>query len=114
MGYLIKRIIKHLGHSVEWVTNFETALKKINQEDYDIILSDYKMPSMNGDMFYKKIIKLEKSLEDRLIFITGDTINTKTQRFLRSINVPYLSKPFNIDELNSTIQSVALKMADVE
>lgn len=114
MGYLIQRIIKHLGHSVDWVTNFELALQKINQEDYDVILSDYKMPSMSGDMFYKKIIKLEKSLEDRLIFITGDTVNQKTQRFLKSIKVPYLSKPFNIDELNNTIQNVASKSVATE
>jgi len=114
MGYLIQRIIKHLGHSVDWVTNFETALQKIDQQDYDIILSDYKMPTMNGDIFYKKIIKLEKSLEERLIFITGDTINHQTQRFLKSINVPYLSKPFNIDELKNTIQNVASKAVAAE
>ena len=109
MGYLIQRIVKHLGHNVDWVTNFESALQKMDEEEYDVILSDFKMPKMTGDTFYKQVTKKNKAFENRLVFITGDTVNIKTQKFLNSIKVPYLSKPFNIEDLRKTIIQIAGK-----
>jgi len=103
MGYLLKRIVRHWGSSVDWVTSFETALDKIENENYDLILSDFKMPRMNGETFYNEICIRKKHLTKKMIFITGDTVSTKTIKFLERIKAPYLTKPFHIEELKKTI-----------
>ena len=62
MGYLIQRVVKSWGFKVDWVTNCELALKKIDEEKYDIILSDFKMPRMSGEKFYHEIAKKKQNL----------------------------------------------------
>jgi len=106
MGYLIKRIVTYLGYSVEWVTDCETALKRIEEQHYDVILSDFKMPNMTGDEFYYRLAAINRDILGRLVFITGDTINLKTLRFLTANAIPYLSKPFDIRELEIAIRNI--------
>jgi CheY-like chemotaxis protein len=109
MGYLIQRVVKSWGFKVDWVTNCEAALRKIDEVQYDVILSDFKMPQMSGEKFYHEIAKKKHILINRLVFITGDTINTKTIKFFKSINVPYLTKPFEIQKLKETISDIVFK-----
>jgi CheY-like chemotaxis protein len=99
MGYVIQRIVRHLGYDVEWVTSCEIALEKIRETRYDVILSDFLMPSMNGQRFYEEIARLQPAMLKRIIFVTGDTISAPTMKFLKSAEVPFLSKPFKIEEL---------------
>jgi DNA-binding response OmpR family regulator len=106
IGYLIQRVVDLLGYQVEWVTNCETALQKIHEKDYDVIISDFKFPQMNGDVFYMELAKKKRNLTKRLIFLTGDILNNQTIQFLESFQIPYLSKPFSIDKLKEMIESV--------
>jgi CheY-like chemotaxis protein len=107
MGYVIQRIVRHFGYQVEWVTSCETALEKIRSERYDVILSDFRMPTMNGERFYETVASLDQTLLKKLIFITGDTISATTLTFLKKVGVPFLSKPFKIEELEKIIRKVA-------
>lgn len=108
MGYVIQRVVRHLGYQVEWVTDCETALARIETERFDAILSDFRLPSMSGERFYEEIGLRDKKLLKKLVFITGDTISTKTVKYLRKTEVPYLSKPFKIEELERILQNIAL------
>jgi len=107
MGYVIQRIVKHLGYEVDWVTSCETALEKIRRGRYDVILSDFKTPTMDGERFYDEVAGLDNSLLKKMIFITGDTVSHSTLRFFKRAEVPFLSKPFRIDELEKLIQQAA-------
>lgn len=103
MGYVIQRIVRHLGYDVEWVTTCEAAIEKIRETRYDVILSDFLMPSMNGQRFYEEIARLQPAMLKRIIFVTGDTISTPTMQFLKTTQVPFLSKPFKIEELEALL-----------
>jgi CheY-like chemotaxis protein len=103
MGYVIQRIVRHLGYDVDWVTSCETALEKIRETRYDVILSDFLMPSMNGQRFYEEIGRLQPAMLKRIVFVTGDTISAPTMKFLKSTEVPFLSKPFKIEELEALL-----------
>jgi CheY-like chemotaxis protein len=107
MGYVIQRIVRHLGYEVDWVTSCESALEKIRRGRYDVILSDFKTPTMDGERFYDEIASLDESLLKKMIFITGDTVSVSTIRFFKRVDVPFLSKPFKIDELEKLIQQAA-------
>ena len=106
MGYVIQRIVRHLGYHVDWVTSCETALERIQKENYDVILSDFRMPNMSGERFYQEIADRDHGLLKRLIFVTGDTVSINTLQFLRKTDVPFLSKPFKIDDLEKALLKV--------
>lgn len=74
-------------------------------KDIDIIFSDMKMPEMNGIEF---ITKVKEQYPDKKCFIlTGFEITDEIKEALNSgLILKYFSKPFNIDEIQSTLQAV--------
>ena len=60
---------------------------------------------MNGDAFYDALAARNKDLVRRVVFITGDTVSSSTVKFFKRSQVPYLSKPFDINELTALIQT---------
>jgi CheY-like chemotaxis protein len=81
------------GYDVETVGSGKEALKRIESEEYGLILCDIKMPGLSGIEIYKRIKKEAPSLQERVIFITGDVISADTREFLKRTKVPYVTKP---------------------
>jgi two-component system, cell cycle sensor histidine kinase and response regulator CckA len=106
IGYVIQRIVRHLGYQVEWVTSFEEALIRIRTVRYNAILSDFRMAGMNGERFYEEIGSCDRCLQRKLVFVTGDTVSSSTERFLKKTGLPVVSKPFKIEDLEVALQNV--------
>ena len=70
------------------------ALEKIKQNRYDVVISDYLMPGMNGEELYLEIEKIDQDLAKRMIFISGITND-----FLSSFGNRFLPKPFSPQKL---------------
>jgi hypothetical protein len=47
--------------------------------------------------------KVARSIQKRIVFITGDTISTETGAFLRKTGAIYINKPFGIKEFKQTV-----------
>ncbi|MBN1782495.1 response regulator [bacterium] len=106
MGYLIRRVIGHLGYELDWVQDCQSALEKIRACEYDVIISDYRLPGMTGEVFYQQVLNHDAGLARRMIFISGDTVSRNTLTFFRRVALPYFSKPFKIDALRDAIEEM--------
>ncbi len=82
---------------------------KLDGNSVELIISDIKMPEMDGKRFYAEIREKKPELISRLIFITGDTLNSETRAFLREIKGHHLKKPFSFDEITDVIHAVTRK-----
>ena len=92
-----------MGHKViAEAENFEEAIEKINNSDYDIILLDILIPGGNGI----DIIKHFGNINKKIIAITAleqDLIDKELKKLgVKSI----LRKPFSYDELEKAIKEV--------
>jgi CheY-like chemotaxis protein len=88
------------------VITFENGRKACdNLEEYawELIISDLRMPVMNGMEFYHEAIKKNPGLKKRFLFITGDTYDFQVKEFLETTGVTYLKKPFRIKELRESV-----------
>jgi CheY-like chemotaxis protein len=94
------------GHHVDTAESAGTALYRIQNVRYDLILLDIKLRGMSGIELYRLMEKMPQSLIDRIIFITGDVMGTDTQKFLSETEAPYISKPFNMEQLNKEINHI--------
>lgn len=110
MGYLIQRIGGSMGFEVDWVSDGEAALEHLKKEEYDVILSDFQLPRMPGDQFYKEVARRNPEMLQRLIFMTGDALNQRTMNFLAQSRIPYLIKPFDINELHRVIKRLSSEL----
>lgn len=103
---ILSRMLRRKGYYVDTANNGTAGLAFLFKSHYDLILSDIRMPEVNGPEFYQQVRAKDPALAQRIVFTTGDTINADIRRFLDETQAPFLSKPFEMDELLAQIQKV--------
>ena len=102
----LKRLLSRDGYTVETVANGHLALTKLRERSYDLLLSDMRMPEIDGPSLYQTLERQYPHLLRRVIFLTGDTLNPETKRFLDQSAAPCLTKPCTVAEIRRAIQQV--------
>jgi CheY-like chemotaxis protein len=111
---LILQLLQREGYKVSSAENGLKALEMIDQNNYNAIISDIKMPRLSGKEFYKRLKQQRPELANRVIFLTGDVLNTNTNQFLSQLEDRYLTKPFNNEHLLNLIAEVIIKNERIE
>jgi len=93
VGQTISDVLEHQGYQVEIVSSGAVALEKVKRQRYDAILSDVRMPGMDGPALYRALSAERPQQIDGLAFITGDTLTPGVRQFLETSERPYLEKP---------------------
>jgi two-component system, NtrC family, sensor kinase len=93
-----------LPMQVHTASNGRAAMHKMQDGDYDLIITDFKMPQMSGKDLFNWIKDNRPHLANRIIFVTGDTVSVETRSFFEDNNNRYLAKPFKIEEVKEVIQ----------
>ncbi len=94
------------GYQVEIRREGEAALACMQQNQFDLVLCDWKMPGLSGQQVYERLRRTDPGLADRMVFFTGDIINEKMEAFLRANHRLCLAKPFSLAEFRSAIARV--------
>jgi CheY-like chemotaxis protein len=100
----LARILRRDGHTVDMAANGRLALAKLDERAYDLILCDVRMPELDGPTLYKFLERQQPHLCQRLLFLTGDTLEPATHEFLEQSGAPCLTKPFTIAEARRAVQ----------
>ena len=114
MVEMLFNLLKKDGYQVDTARNGRQALEKIQLREFDIIISDVKMPVMNGMQLYDILKERKPKLAERIIFISGDIINKETIRFLKTCGCMYLGKPFKIESLKNCVTNLITSKEYVE
>jgi CheY-like chemotaxis protein len=91
------------GHEVETVSDATSGLERLAARDFDLIITDVKMPGIDGIEFYRRVQAWDAKVASRIIFTTGDTVNPTTRNFLESSGNPYLPKPFRLADVKNLV-----------
>jgi two-component system NtrC family sensor kinase len=108
---LIADVLAEEGHRAEVVLDSREGLALIARKTYGLVLCDLRMPHVSGRSLFQELQRRNHPLRGRFVFVTGDTLSPGTAQFLKASGVPYLAKPFLIDELTEVVRR-ALKRAD--
>lgn len=103
---LIKRVLLREGHQVDTANNGAAALEAVQSRSYDLVISNVRMPVMDGPTFYARVQEVDRRLASRFIFCTGDIMSLAVRTFLLSANQPVLAKPFSIGSLRDLVRWV--------
>jgi two-component system, NtrC family, sensor kinase len=103
---LSRELLTWDGHGVEIALGAEQGLEALKRKRFDLVVSDWKMPGMNGIQLYERICADYPALANRVIFMTGDVINESFRAFLRDNAKTCLSKPFPIGEFQDAVSSI--------
>jgi signal transduction histidine kinase len=103
---LLAEMLSLEGHRVETAGSGVIALEKLRERAYDVILSDMRMPGLDGPGLYRELERHHPELVRRFISITGDTLSPETREFLEQTEAPSLSKPFVMDDVRRVVQQI--------
>lgn len=99
--------LEQKGFKVFATTEPKTALNKIKEEKFDLVISDIRMPEIDGFAFLKKIRRLYPGIP--VIFITAYGSMESAINALRDKASDYILKPFGIEELLLRIKANLVK-----
>ena len=91
-------------HRVEIASNGAEALRQLERQTYDLVVSDTKMPVMDGVELFHELERRFPALRRRIIFVTGDVLDAEKRQFLESSGAPFLTKPFDLSEVRRVVR----------
>jgi CheY-like chemotaxis protein len=104
VGELLADVLAEEGHEVAVAENGLQALEQIRNTRFDLILSDLRMPKLDGLALYRELERQWPSVAQRVIFLTGYTHDPVYEPFLARREGRSLAKPLDLQALSRMIR----------
>lgn len=91
------------GASVITCGNAQSALTLLDTEKFDLIVSDVRMPMIDGLEFYDAAQLRHAHYKRRFVFMSGYLLQPRVRAHLNATGLPCLEKPFSLDELERVL-----------
>ena len=91
---MLSEILTSEHHRVVAVGSGREALERMAMEHYDVILTDMRMPDLDGRALYREIEQRWPDRAGRVVFVTGDTLASALREFVSASGRPVIEKPF--------------------
>ena len=103
---LLNEVLSTAGHRVETARSGKQALDKILAAAFDAVISDLKMPGLDGTGLYDSVCRQRPEMAHRFVFSTGDMTSATAQDFFRKTGCPCLAKPFDLRAVRETLDQI--------
>jgi PAS domain S-box-containing protein len=107
VGALLADILDPARHCIDIAASGKEALERIERNGgYDAVLTDLRMPEMDGPALYREIRTRWPDLARRVAFVTGDTLSPQVCRLLEDSRCPVIEKPFVPGEVRRVVAAI--------
>ena len=96
-------ILTDSGHRVVAVASGREALERLGRDRFDVILTDIRMPDIDGRALYREIVERWPARAARVVFVTGDTLASALRDFVSESGRPVIEKPFLPNEVRRVV-----------
>ncbi|HWD19128.1 MAG TPA: hybrid sensor histidine kinase/response regulator [Verrucomicrobiae bacterium] len=101
---LVRKTLERRGYTVRTAQNGESALRHLAHDTFDLIISDWKMPGLNGQQLYERLLQIQPKSAERMIFMTGDVLSERTEKYLQEHEKICLTKPFSLTDFERAVR----------
>jgi DNA-binding NtrC family response regulator len=106
MNFLRMALERH-GYACTAASSAADGIRLLESSGFSGIISDMRTPGgASGADVHAWVLSHRPQLKNRILFITGDTVNEDTMNALVSTGVPYIEKPFRVQELIQTVEKI--------
>ena len=107
MRRIITTTLREIGlKNVTKADDGEAAWEKLLREDFDLILSDHKMPKMSGEELLKRVRQSDRHKRIPFIMITAEAFHENVMKAVKLGVSNYIVKPFSSRQLLDKIIKV--------
>jgi len=90
----LAEILAGAHHRVMTASSGREALARMAAEHYDVVLTDVRMPDLDGRALYEEIERRWPRQASRVAFVTGDTLSSTLRDYDTDSGRPVIEKPF--------------------
>ncbi len=101
---LMRAMLEGAGLEVATAESGAVALELLREARFDAVVSDLRMPDMDGPTLWRAVCAQEPALGQRMLFVSGDTLSDTAQQWLQAQRLPSLDKPFTNEELLAAVR----------
>jgi DNA-binding NtrC family response regulator len=91
-----------LDHQCQQASTAEEALRKLESEPFDVVLTDISMPGLSGDELLTRVLELHP--DTPVIIISGLTDEERAQSLISRGAFDYLLKPFRLEVVEASVK----------
>lgn len=103
---LTEMVLVGAGHSVRATANGLEALRWLEEEPWDLLILDLRMPEIDGPTLYREVLARWPTAAAHVLFISGVAEMPHDDDTGKTLNVPVLFKPFTLKELRAAVACV--------
>ena len=103
---VLVEVLKRDGHDVHGAGDGTDGLRRIQDQRYDLVITDLRMPGLEGPALYEALRQQYPDDPPRVIFMSANTGIEDYARFLADTGEPALEKPFNLADMRQVVQQV--------
>ncbi len=105
VGKRLKPALTKIGCEVEVFEDSRKALERIDQWDFDIVITDIRMDEVDGIEILEHVH--QKSPRTRVIIITGYAMMSLAKKAMEKGAFDFIAKPFKPDDLRRVVARAA-------
>jgi CheY-like chemotaxis protein len=92
---MIAEMLRNDGHVVTIAEDATAALAAAGNGGMDLLISDIRMPGLDGPGLYRALGGIRPGLTSRVLFVTGDTLAPEIDRFISETGAAVIEKPLD-------------------
>jgi len=96
--------LRRQGYEVDVADDATKALHKVAQKSYDVLLSDVRMPDIDGFVLAAKVAESQPNI--RIVLMSAYDFKDFQDQHQKLDGVPKISKPFEMEQLVSVLENV--------
>ncbi|WP_250536640.1 response regulator [Caballeronia sp. AZ10_KS36] len=108
MRSLIRKMLKAIGYTlIDEAVDGVSALEKLKTQRFDLVITDWNMPNMDGLTLLQEIRKSEEHADVPVLMVTAETRRENVIAAIRAGASGYVVKPFSEAALADKLAQIA-------
>lgn len=103
---VLVEVLKRDGHEVDSAVDGADGLRRAEAQRYDLVITDLRMPGLEGPDLYRAVRERYADHPPRVIFMSANTGIEEYAAFLAGTGAPALEKPFNLADMRQVVLQV--------
>jgi len=103
---VLVEVLRRDGHEVDSAVDGAEGLRRVEERRYDLVVTDLRMPGLEGPALYRALRARYPEQPPRVIFMSANTGIDEYASFLAETGEPALEKPFNRTDMRQAVLQV--------
>ena len=103
---VLVEVLRRDGHEVDSAVDGAEGLRRVEERRYDLVVTDLRMPGLEGPALYRALRARYPEQPPRVIFMIANTGIDEYASFLAETGEPALEKPFNLADMRQVVMQV--------